>query len=147
MYSLKVCFNIGGIPLKNEIFWILMVYFDTRKILIFQKLLKCPFPCFLFMIYIKILLRNSLMSRNSLTAQKIKFSLTDFFSKCDQIRRKLRIWSHLLKKSVMENFIFCAVSFLKPTLLYQRTTIYFLNKTTYKVLKIIFFETHCMSFA
>ena len=33
----------------------------------------------------------------------------DFFSKCDQIRKKLRIWSHLLKKSLMENFIFCAV--------------------------------------
>ena len=27
----------------------------------------------------------------------------------DQIRRKLRISSHLLKKSLMENFIFCAV--------------------------------------
>ena len=36
----------------------------------------------------------------------MKFSITDFFSKCDQIRRKLRIWSHLLKKSLMENFIF-----------------------------------------
>ena len=24
----------------------------------------------------------------------------DFFSECDQIRRKLRIWSHLLKKSI-----------------------------------------------
>ena len=33
------------------------------------------------------------------TAQKRKFSIKDFFSKCDQIRRKLRIWSHLLKKS------------------------------------------------
>ena len=43
------------------------------------------------------------------TAQKIKFSIKDFFSKCDQIRRKLRIWSHLLEKSLMENFIFCAV--------------------------------------
>ena len=37
----------------------------------------------------------------------MKFSIKDFFSKCDQIRRKLRIWSHLLKKSLMENFIFC----------------------------------------
>ena len=36
------------------------------------------------------------------TAQKIKFSIKDFF-------RKLRIWSHLLKKSLMENFLFCAV--------------------------------------
>ena len=43
------------------------------------------------------------------TAQNMKFSIKDFFSKCDQNRRKLRIWSHLLKKSVMENFIFCAV--------------------------------------
>ena len=43
------------------------------------------------------------------TAQKIKLSIKDFFSKCDQIRRFLRIWSHLLKKSLMENFIFCTV--------------------------------------
>ena len=40
------------------------------------------------------------------TAQKMKFSIKDFFSKCDRIRRKLLIWSHLLKKSLMENFIF-----------------------------------------
>ena len=33
----------------------------------------------------------------------------DFFSKCDHIRRKLQIWLHLLNKSLMENFIFCAV--------------------------------------
>ena len=32
------------------------------------------------------------------TAQKMKFPIKDFFSKYDQIRRKLRIWSHLLKK-------------------------------------------------
>ena len=32
---------------------------------------------------------------STLTAQKMKF---------------LRIWPHLLKKSLMENFIFCAVS-------------------------------------
>ena len=43
------------------------------------------------------------------TAQQMKFSIKDFLSKCDQIRRKLRIWLHLLKKSLMENFIFCAV--------------------------------------
>ena len=42
------------------------------------------------------------------TAQKRKFSIKDFFSKCDQIRSFLRIWSHLLKKSLMKNFIFCA---------------------------------------
>ena len=36
------------------------------------------------------------------TAQKMKFSIKDFFSKCDQIRRKLQISSYLLKKSLME---------------------------------------------
>ena len=43
-------------------------------------------------------------------AQKMKFSIKDFFSKCDQIRRKLKIWPHLLKKSLIENFIFYAVN-------------------------------------
>ena len=43
------------------------------------------------------------------TTQKMKFSIKDFFSKCVQIRIFLRIWSHLLKKSLMKNFIFCAV--------------------------------------
>ena len=40
------------------------------------------------------------------TVQKMKFSIKDFFSKCDQIRRKLLIWSNLPKKSLTENFIF-----------------------------------------
>ena len=42
-------------------------------------------------------------------AQKLKFSIKDFFSKCDQIRSFLPIWSHLLKKSLLENLIFYAV--------------------------------------
>ena len=42
-------------------------------------------------------------------ALKVKFSIKDVFSKYDQIRRKLRLWSHLVKKSLMENFIFCAL--------------------------------------
>ena len=41
-------------------------------------------------------------------AREMKFFIEDFFSKCDQFRRKLLIWSHLLKKSLMENLIFCA---------------------------------------
>ena len=43
---------------------------------------------------------------------KKKFTIKDFFSKCDQIRRKLRIWSHLLKKSLKENFFYCAVLYV-----------------------------------
>ena len=37
----------------------------------------------------------------------------DFFNKCNQIPSFLRILSHLLKKSLMENFIFCQRIFLK----------------------------------
>ena len=46
-----------------------------------------------------------------LTAQKMEFSIKDFLSKCDQIRRKLQIWSHLLKKSLNGKLRFCPVSF------------------------------------
>ena len=41
--------------------------------------------------------------------KKMKFSIKDFFYKCDRICRKLRIWSRLLKNFVMENIIFCVV--------------------------------------
>ena len=41
------------------------------------------------------------------TAQKMKFSIKDFFCKCDQIRSFLRIWS--------KRVTFCAVQF--PTLI------------------------------
>ena len=47
------------------------------------------------------------------TAQIMKFSIKNIFSKYDQIRRKLQIWSHLLKKSLMENLIFCAMKLMK----------------------------------
>ena len=55
------------------------------------------------------------------TAQKMKFSIKDFFSKCDQISRKLKFsikyfFSKCEKKFkfteeiLNENFIFCAVA-------------------------------------
>ena len=44
------------------------------------------------------------------TVEKIKFSIKDFFSRCDRIRRKLQIRSHLLKKSLIGNFIFSVAS-------------------------------------
>ena len=43
----------------------------------------------------------------------MKFSIKDFFSKCDQIGFFLRIRSYLLKKSLIENFIFRAVYICK----------------------------------
>ena len=49
------------------------------------------------------------------SAHKMKFSIKDFFSKSDQIRRRLRTWSHLMKKLLMENFIFCAVTYFSQS--------------------------------
>ena len=43
------------------------------------------------------------------TAKKMKFSIKDFFGKCDQMRSFLRICSHLLEKSLIEKLIFCIV--------------------------------------
>ena len=43
------------------------------------------------------------------TTQKMTFSIKDFFSKYDQIRSFLRIWSYLLKNSLVKNLIFCVV--------------------------------------
>ena len=40
------------------------------------------------------------------TEQKMKFSINDFFSKCDQIHMKLWIWSYLLKKYLMKTSFF-----------------------------------------
>ena len=39
----------------------------------------------------------------------MKLSIKNLSSKCDQICSFLRIWSHLLEKFLMENFIFYAV--------------------------------------
>ena len=58
------------------------------------------------------------------TVQKMKFSIMDFFSKCDQIRSFLWIWSHVLKISLMENFISCAlihmIGLLSTTMVHTR---------------------------
>ena len=45
--------------------------------------------------------RHTHARKKEYTAQKMKFSIKDFFSKYDQIRSFLQIWSHLLKKSLM----------------------------------------------
>ena len=72
--------------------------------------------------------------------KKMKFSSKNFFSKCDQFHRFLCIWSNLLKKSLMENFIFVQWLFrhyfviiytslfrLTPTVLRQWNTGFFFS--------------------
>ena len=43
----------------------------------------------------------------------MKFSIKDFFSKCAQSGSFFQIWYHLLKKSWMEDFSFCAVEIFR----------------------------------
>ena len=45
----------------------------------------------------------------------MNFTIKDFFNKRDQIRRKLRIWSHLPKKHLMEDFFFCVQIIIKTS--------------------------------
>ena len=88
------------------------------------------------------------------TAQKMKFSIKDFFNKCDQVRSFLRIWSHLLKKTLMENFIYCALSSLlskndksshrmcSAKKLFLKTSQISQGNTCTKIFKNIYFEEH-----
>ena len=55
------------------------------------------------------ILTDAIVFLKDYTGQKMKFSIKDFFSKRDQIRSFLQIWSHLLKNYLIKNFIFCAV--------------------------------------
>ena len=54
------------------------------------------------------------LKTGSITPHKKKFSITDVFSKCDQIHSFLRIWYHLLEKSIIGNLlkISCPVLFI-----------------------------------
>ena len=62
--------------------------------------------------------------------------MKDFFSKCDQIRSFLQIWSNLLKKSLTENFIFCAVISVSERNNDKRTT----HRTTFFLFEEILIE-------
>ena len=47
--------------------------------------------------------RKFLLLYMAFTVQKMKFSIKNLFSKCEQCRKKLQICSYLLNKSLMEN--------------------------------------------
>ena len=53
----------------------------------------------------------------------MKFSIKDYFNKCDQIGSFIQIWSHLLKKSLTEKAIFvqwvsCPVEIIESKYIY-----------------------------
>ena len=68
------------------------------------------------------------------------FSIKNFFSKCDQILRKLRIWLHLLNKSLMENFIFLFQPFK-----YIQTLFYLKWKFSLSINCMTFLNGQCFS--
>ena len=78
-------------------------WFENNRIN--QKALVLGWVCMSYIDYFS----WGIFFRDWTTAKKMKFSIKNFFSKCNQIRSFLRSWSHLLKKFSMENFIFCAV--------------------------------------
>ena len=79
----------------------------------------------------------------SFTRQKMKFPIKNFLSKCDQIPRILRIWYHLLKKSLMENF-FCAVFILNlPFLKSYKVSLKTYNPKTYLLHKYCNLQITC----
>ena len=81
-----------------------------------RKCTNCQYMLAMYLAILKHLYLNHCLFSFSMPVQelqqKMKFSIKDFFCKSDQICRKLQIWSHLLKKSLTENVIFCAVLLL-----------------------------------
>ena len=65
-------------------------------------------------------------------AQRMKFFIKDFFSIYYKICKKLLIWSHLLKKSLMKNFIFCAVMLKKSAGIFEKL-LKFVKSFIYKI--------------
>ena len=79
----------------------------------FHRFLNTPLYTGISVATITIFVKNYTLDvylSSEYTAQKMKFSVKDFFSKCDQIQSFLRNWFHLLKQSSMENFIFGTVT-------------------------------------
>ena len=130
-HTLKILLNCTPFLCNFEQYWILflnyrviyqfVLYFYRKGYLSdmrpFTKKVCCSLPDvfrsldrFSSRFLKKILWENQRPSNHFMSqCTRMKFSIK-VFSKCDQIRIFLRIWSHLLKKSLMENSIFCAVS-------------------------------------
>ena len=90
LYNLQLIYNDGDIqyPVLVPKIWHLACCLREKKILEQNPKIEDESDWNKWQRYIK--------RSKDFTAQKIKFSITDFFTKSDQIRRKLRIWSYLL---------------------------------------------------
>ena len=100
--------NLRTYYLKDKLIMLLFSILKLKKLIVISKLfLTVAFSC---IYYLHGFTDTSALGLISSRGQLLKFSIKDFLSKYDQIRKFLRIQSHLLKKSLIENFIFCAVN-------------------------------------
>ena len=86
----------------------------------FLDLLWVRYNCFIIVGYVWQILWRGSPHPWAAPKKPILNRVKDFFSKYDQIRRKLWIWSYLLKKSLMENFVFSAVCHTESVHLFRR---------------------------
>ena len=101
--------------------------------------LRCPCELFVYNLLLVFFFRvneiymkldvNVSSNDEKVTAQKMKFSVKDSFSKWDQMPSFLRIWSHLLKKPLMENFIFVQWVLLQFCYEINQNTVVFFHKS------------------
>ena len=85
----------------------------------------------------------------------MNFFVENLFSKCEHILIKLRIYSHLLNKSLQENFIFCVVyiigfttesfKFLSPT--NCKSLVYFTSiNTWHRLVSCLLFRNQFLAY-
>ena len=99
--SMSMIGFLGVLPklINRNFFWLGFIEFSFKYI-------QSSYHIILYLLQYFRSLLQLYVRKMTHTAQKLKFSIQGFFSKCDQNRSILRIWSHLLKKFLMENFIF-----------------------------------------
>ena len=84
----------------------LRLYYGTNK---FYNILRVTFQAFCEHLHCKGFVDKMILTK--MMPKKMKFSITNFLNRFDQIRSFLQVWSHWLEKCVKENFLysFCAV--------------------------------------
>ena len=111
--------------LRCQSFWVFRIFHFCLNVLINQseeisnntKNVLLPVRLLSFFLNLWNFRENFTIHFTGRTYQKIKFSIKDFFSKCDRIRKKLWTWSHLVKKFLMEKIHFlCSAEYINNAL-------------------------------
>ena len=93
-----VCVYIFSLPAFSIRVGIFSNFYSYLRIIFFHRILFCKFFYYKNNRLEVFLKKSTEELSQSSTTQKLKFSIKDFFSKCDQIRRKLT-----------EEILFCGV--------------------------------------